>query len=276
MSFKFKKKQRGAVLAFGLVMLLLLTLTSLSMIRQNKVQINIATNTGNQVTAFASVETALRHAQAVLETRRIIDVNNDGFIDGAERDAHHCKSGVDFPVHTIPNPYGMLVCDSSVQSCANLPAGIAVNNPPNINATVQAIHCITNYVKEKGGGNEAACLYSFIDNATGHATDCTNPNNWVRNKTAGSILNPPILDEGTLCPTMASPAEPSTLLPATHHVSACEKLDNAGDWVAGNPKDNACAIEVYTVHVKLLDEQTNTQRTVESKFEIDCSNDLNP
>jgi hypothetical protein len=204
--------QQGAVLAFTLVILLLLTLASISMIRQNKAQIAIATNAGLQVTAFASVETALRQTQVVLEALRYHDKAN-----------RHCKSGSTNSIHPIPHTSGTL---------AGLPAGIT--------AEIHAEYCISNYAA--GEGDEYQCFY----NGSG-----------VRNLTVGT---------------------PS---PTTDNVDACQKLNSAGGiasgttWVAGTANTNACQIEVYTLHVAFVD-AIGSKRTVESKYEIDCSGDLNP
>lgn len=52
-------KQQGAVLAFSLVMLLLLTLLGVSMIQQNRQQLIMSGNTRQQNQVFADAETAL-------------------------------------------------------------------------------------------------------------------------------------------------------------------------------------------------------------------------
>jgi hypothetical protein len=208
------KNQRGAVLAFSLVMLLLLTLVSISMIQQNKVQIGVATNAGQQVKAFATVETALRQAQAVLEPQRYVD-----------KATHHCKSGATNSVHPAPHTSGTLT---------GLSAGIT--------AKIKEAYCIYDYAG--GVGTEEQCLYS----STG-----------VRN--TGPVG--PIVNGVETAPTL-------------NNIKACNKLNAAGNWSAGSPNANACQIEVYTLHVTLADATTGANRTVESKFEIDCSGDLNP
>jgi hypothetical protein len=229
------------------------------MIRQNKVQINIATNASQQVSAQAFVDIALRQTQAILEALRYVDIDGNGLIDTAERDAHHCKSGATNSIHPVPHPTGTLV---------GLPADVT--------ATIQAEHCISNYTST---GDEARCLYSYIDNDTGNATP-TDPDNWVRNEVVGSICpyNINRLLSDPLCPPRPEPLPPR---PSLDEVNACKKLNAAGsltpgvEWTTTSRNINACPIEVYTVHVRFRD-ANETQRTVESKFEIDCSNDLNP
>ena len=198
--------QRGAALAFSLIVLLLMTVISLSMIRQNKIQIGIATNAGLQARSFARVETSLRKALATLESLRYSDKAN-----------RHCKSGATNSVHPIPHTTGTLnIGDASV------------------NVQITEEYCIWNYAT--GQGDERECLYSSPG---------------VRNTTLGSPV------------------------PTDDNVQACTKLNNAGGWVAGTPNKNACPIEVYIIQATLQDGNSGAKRTVESKFEIDCSNDLN-
>ncbi len=244
------KNQHGAVLVFSLVMLLLLTLASINMIRQNKIQISIATNAGQQITAFASVETALRQTQAVLEALRYVDSNGDGAIDDSERDAHHCKSGATDSIHPIPHPSGTLT-------------GL----PDDVTAEIQNEYCVLDY--SGGSGNEYRCIYEKSPSPPG-----------VRNTVVGSEAA-----EEPGNPYADPPVPPVTAVPSGDNVRACNALNAAGrlplgtTWAAGatgtlNP--GACPIEVYTLHVSLMDATTGAMRTVESKFEIDCSNDLNP
>ncbi|MFI3185345.1 MAG: hypothetical protein QX198_05125, partial [Methylococcaceae bacterium] len=56
-------KQRGAVLIFSLIMLLLLTLASVSMIQQNKQELVMTGNALDQTKSFASAETELGLAE---------------------------------------------------------------------------------------------------------------------------------------------------------------------------------------------------------------------
>lgn len=203
----FFNQQRGAVLAFSLVMLLLLTLASMSMVRQNKAQIAIATNTGQQTQAFATVETALRQTQAALEPLRYADKAN-----------RHCLSGATHSLHPIPDASGTII------------------DADGILAQIREEYCISNYAH--GKGDEGRCIYS----APGVRNLTENPNGGE---------------------------------PTAENVQACNKLNSAGNWSAGNANPNACQIEIYTLHVTLTD-VSGAKRIIESKFEIDCSGDLNP
>ncbi|NOT85415.1 MAG: hypothetical protein HOP02_11690 [Methylococcaceae bacterium] len=212
------QKQRGAVLAFSLVMLLLLTLVSISMIRQNKAQINIASNTGQQVKAFATVETALLQVQGILQPLRYRD----------DVGAGHCR----------PSTGSNAINEDDLLNTSALTG---------ITARVVGLYCISNYSDPDGNGplratgDEARCFY----------------------KADGSRDSKLVTDQT-----------------ASQSQLACGRLDHAGGWVAGqvwtptNPNPR-CQIEVYTLNVTMEDAVTQAKRTVESKFEIDCSNDFN-
>lgn len=63
--------QRGAVLIFSLVMLLLLTLVSVSMIQQNKQELAMTGNTLEQTKSLARAETDLSNAQVWIDQTRL-------------------------------------------------------------------------------------------------------------------------------------------------------------------------------------------------------------
>lgn len=63
-----KKSQRGAVLAFSLVMLLLLTLAATRMIQLNKQQLEMANNARLMTQEFANAEGVLAEAENLVET----------------------------------------------------------------------------------------------------------------------------------------------------------------------------------------------------------------
>lgn len=74
MSLTLFKHQRGAILIFSLVFLLLLTLISVSMIQQSQTQLTTTYNTGAQMRTFADAETALTLAESGIETTRYQDM----------------------------------------------------------------------------------------------------------------------------------------------------------------------------------------------------------
>ena len=132
MKYTSRHNQHGAVLAFSLVMLLLLTLVSTSMIQQNKVQINVATNAGQQIRAFSSVETALATAQGTLELKR--------HADAAAKLAHRCKHDLANQILTIPDTSANVIDNGTVR------------------AQVQREYCITSYDPATKRGTENQCF----------------------------------------------------------------------------------------------------------------------
>lgn len=75
--------QRGAVLVFSLIMLLLLTLVSVSMIQQNKQELAMTGNTLEQTKSLARAETELKLAEQVIDTTRL---------NPADLGDHRCNS----------------------------------------------------------------------------------------------------------------------------------------------------------------------------------------
>ena len=77
MKFSNLKKQRGAVLAFSLMMLLLLTLAGVNMIQQNKQQLAMSNNARLFTQEFANAESVLEDAKAVINSYAAHDNYND-------------------------------------------------------------------------------------------------------------------------------------------------------------------------------------------------------
>ncbi|MFA6053023.1 MAG: PilX N-terminal domain-containing pilus assembly protein [Methylobacter sp.] len=103
--------QRGAVLIFSLIMLLLLTLVSVSMIQQNKQELAMAGNALEQTKTLASAETKLKLAEQEIVKKRYALANLGDPIPGNRK------------------------CDS----------GNLINNNTAIgNATVTAVYCLKN------------------------------------------------------------------------------------------------------------------------------------
>lgn len=119
--------QRGAVLIFSLIMLLLLTLVSVSMIQQNKQELAMAGNALEQTKTLASAETKLKLAEQEIVKKRYALANLGDPIPG-------------------PNPK----CDS----------GNLINNGSVIgNATVTAVYCLKNSTETLC--DPASCMCNF-------------------------------------------------------------------------------------------------------------------
>jgi len=80
--------QRGAVLIFSLIMLLLLTLVSVSMIQQNKQELAMTGNALDQTKTLASAETQLKLAEQSIDKTRYALTN----LGDAIPDDHKCDS----------------------------------------------------------------------------------------------------------------------------------------------------------------------------------------
>ncbi len=195
-------KQRGAVLAFSLIMLLLLTLVSVSMIQQNKSQIAMTSNSIQQTSAFSTVQSALVNAQSIINQRRYKTIPEDA------------------------------KCNSTNQIHENMVLDVG---DPNIVARITQVFCLTDYNSANRIGDLNQCLY----------------NNGSRNLNVGT---------GTPQATAES-------------VLACTRLNNAGSTV-NRTKNDLCGSEAYTITINFFDNTSNTSRTLESKYQVNCSKDI--
>jgi len=130
------RNQRGAVLVFSLIMLLLLTLVSVSMIQQNKQELAMAGNAIEQNKSLARAETDLAAAQVVIDHKRLNPASTP--------------------------PYSDLKCNSASSSQVN--ENQVIVNASTGTATVTAVYCLTDTVETQctftGGvrDNTAACM----------------------------------------------------------------------------------------------------------------------
>ncbi|MDD2863746.1 MAG: hypothetical protein PHC99_03360 [Methylococcales bacterium] len=178
MKFFHLKKQRGAVLAFSLVMLLLLTLAATRMIQQNKQQLEISNNARQATQEFANAEGVLAEAKNIINTKP----------------AHIDPSATPLP----PSDPNHQCVPTSAYKQHILPAGV-VNN----SATILSASCMssigttkcTDYVGSKltcypksAGASGVNCTGKSIDEIAALFTDptdacyqpydptCSNPN----------------------------------------------------------------------------------------------------
>lgn len=195
-------KQRGAVLAFSLIMLLLLTLVSVSMIQQNKSQIAMTSNSIQQTSAFSTVQSALINAQTIINQRR----------------------------------YNTKLADQKCNSTNQLHENTLLDvGDPNIVAKITQVFCLTNYDAITKIGDLNQCLYS----------------NGSRNLSVGT----------------------GTPVATADTVAACTRLNNAGSTVKHGIND-LCGSEAYTISINFFDISTNTSRSLESKYQVNCSKDI--
>lgn len=125
--------QSGAVLAFCLVMLLLLTISGTRMIQQNKQQLQMATNMRDATQKFADAEAVLAEAKSVINAQ--IQHNNDisDYFDATTKlsiynPKHQCT-----PLATVA-PYKQ-----------NISLAGTVTGMPN--STVLTVYCLSPYQK---------------------------------------------------------------------------------------------------------------------------------
>ena len=118
--------QRGAVLIFSLIMLLLLTLVSVSMIQQNKQELAMAGNALEQTKTLANAETKLKLAEQEIDQRRYALANLGDPLPGNRK------------------------CDSS---------NLINNNTAIGNATVTAVYCLKNDTETLC--DPASCMCNF-------------------------------------------------------------------------------------------------------------------
>lgn len=128
--------QRGAVLIFSLVMLLLLTLVSVSMIQQNKQELAMTGNTLEQTKSLARAETDLASAQIWIDHQRLNPSATPAYSD--------------------------LKCNSLATK--QVDEGDVIVNSDTGTATVTAVYCLTDTI-------ETQCTYtSGVRDATAACT----------------------------------------------------------------------------------------------------------
>lgn len=104
MKFSNFKRQRGVILAFSLVMLLLLTLAGTRMIQQNKQQLAMAVNTRLLTQEFASAETLLANEKKLINATPAHDnyLSDDYFSTSAKLPINDSKHQCT-PIPAIPS-----------------------------------------------------------------------------------------------------------------------------------------------------------------------------
>lgn len=143
------KSQRGAVLAFSLVMLLLLTLAATRMIQQNKQQLEMANNARLLTQEFANSEGVLADAQNIINTNP----------------AHIDPSATPLPP-SEPNHQCVPISDVYKQHI--LPAGV-INN----SAKILTASCLSSTGTTKCTDYVGTTLTCYPKSAGASGTDCT-------------------------------------------------------------------------------------------------------
>jgi len=143
MAFISSNNQNGIALIFTLLILMLLTLTTVSMINQNKNQLAITTNMAIQTKAFAQAETALNLFQTEIETKRQPNKDNPAI---PSEDRYDCSS----TDH---------IFDGDTLSLTSMPNAIA---------TIREVSCIVNSLEYRCTGSD----YTPLSNKPAATTAC--------------------------------------------------------------------------------------------------------
>lgn len=121
-------RQRGAVLAVGLIFLLLLTVIGLSAVRDATLQERMAGNTRDVNTAFQAAELALRQAETYLQGATV------GPFNGSSGLYRYCgvgdtSSGCVIPVWSNRASTGWVTVSGSLAGASTQPQYIIQKNP---------------------------------------------------------------------------------------------------------------------------------------------------
>lgn len=159
------KSQCGAVLAFSLVMLLLLTLAATRMIQQNKQQLEMANNARLMTQEFANAEGVLAEAEHLIE---VDEAHNDPTTSPAPAifdDNHQCT-----PIDTAYKQQimlaGKVLVNKTLASGVTLNAEIIESSCSDTNggfiATCTSYDYKTGIVTCYPGGNPVSCTNKTI------------------------------------------------------------------------------------------------------------------
>jgi Tfp pilus assembly protein PilX len=230
--------QKGAVLIFTLLMLLLLTLSGVSMIEQNKQQIAMMRNSRQQNQTLARAEQLLAQAENAIKNAN---------------EHQPCLGTSSSPcVNSDPSPSSKgFTCTPDAKSDGSLvqtpllagsrPAGLPTE------ATILSVSCLID-TANTGSVNLIEKLCSTYDQTTAK-TYCYPPD----------PDSPSDIDK-EVCVTDTTPKIP----------------DNGDDSWACYKKFQTeipmarCPTEIYTIQVTSVDEDTGSKRTIESKYAVAC------
>ena len=205
MKFSRSKQQRGAILAFSLVMLLLLTLAGTRMIQQNKQQLQMAGNVRLLTQAFADTEAVLANAKNIINTYPSHDnyLSDDYFpIDSKlliYNNAHQCtptasyKQQIDLAGVIDGGIISSVACLSPYQQCTSYDKTTATltchPKSGDVNCTGKTIE-------------EVAALFSDTANYCYQPYDplCANPDASNSNPNPRCRSEPPAILPSPACP----------------------------------------------------------------------------
>lgn len=242
------KKQHGAVLAFSLVMLLLLTLAGTRMIQQNKQQLQIAGNARLLTQEFANAEGLLAAAKNVINA---------------------------IPSHKDAS--GLLVSDPNHQCAPTTDGNRLIQNQMLAGTysgfTIQAVRCIdsdgafnqcTSYKAGKiycDSNSTIECTYDATGIPTNSSTAC-----YADTYTATCLTGNAACTDGTM-PTCD---KDGNLICTDGSISTCPADLLHEPW-CGSPIKSLCRTEVYTTQVISTTATTGATREIISDYAVGCA-----
>lgn len=286
-------KQRGAVLAFTLLMLALLTMAGVTMVSQNKQDFLMTKNSRQQTQALSSVEQLLTNAETALRLAVVKttlgDVKIHSPCNNPAGTAPACGNPPIQPV--VQDPVTGLTIDASlactpaanadgttnpllkqtqIVAGSKLPdtAGVATLPPE---ATITSVTCLQDDAALATQSSLIENLCSTFDKATGK-TYCY-PNNLLSSgeECEVSANNPiPVPKDGNWGPYLA-------VDPATHtEISGTSVTGTDAAWACyksfkGDAQSAVCPYEIYTLQITFTD-TNGASRSIESKYGINCGN----
>ncbi len=231
----FLLKQRGAVLAFALVMLVLLTLVATSMIQQNKLELQVSQNSREQTQTFANAEAILAQAKNDIDTfRNDVNVEIHRDVNGLALDDpnHQCTYVMDT---TFNLPRQALILAGT--TLANGQARIISTSCGLLNADGKSIQSGSLVMCSRYNGNTTSCYPS------GGEVGCTS--NGIQ--AVFDIFNTPN-DASQACYQYYDPQFISGVSPPT-----------------GQP---LCSVEVYEIEVTV---NNGSKRSITAKHKVPCA-----
>ena len=239
MKFSNFKRQRGVILAFSLVMLLLLTLAGTRMIQQNKQQLAMAVNTRLLTQEFASAETLLANEKKLINATVAHNnyLSDDYFSTSA-------KLAINDPKHQCtPIPSVPSAPLANLKQNPGLAGSIIETDTTKVR--ILQVSCMTS----AGVFSQICSSYSTTDNKTtchpntGDVLDCT----------AATDLVTKFADPGNAC---YQPYDPQC------------KDSNASTCLATTaPK---CPREIYKIQVISINPNGGASREITSDYDIGC------
>ena len=232
-NFNYLKKQHGAVLAFSLVMLLLLTLAGTRMIQQNKQQLEMANSMRLSTQQFANAEGILAEAKNIINTHSAhVDASGTVINDKS----HQCTATASFKQN-------VLLAGTTLFANSSLLAG---------KVTILKVRC------QSALGTEQIC--SSYDTGT---LKCK-PSSDNFNCTAGTVL-----DDASITAHFSTASDRcyQNYDPQSNDLNLTCNTTNPPEWCTSGNK--SCPKEIYTIQVISTD-VNGTTREIISDHVVGC------